>query len=97
MNYLLLVNLHISLYNLVHEVQNLFFPHFVLYSFVQIAATKLRDYVCVVFSGIDLMKSQDIRDFLELFEDLNLGFQKGPIDFVLEHLHINDFDCHRLL
>jgi hypothetical protein len=68
---LLLINLQISLDDLVHEMQTLVLCHFDFDFFIQVALAELGDYVSVVFGGINFVECQDIGDILEFFEYLN--------------------------
>ena len=91
-----LVNLQISLDDLIHEMKNLIVCWLVFNLFVQVTTTKFRNDVCVIFCCINLVKCEHVGDRFKFFKDVDLRLEKGSIDFILQHFHINDFDCHRL-
>ena len=94
MNNLLLINLQVSLNDLIHEMQDFIFVGFVFYLLIEIATTKFCNDVSVIFGSVNLMQCEYIGHSLELFKDIDLRFEQSSIDLVFEHLHIDDFYCH---
>ncbi len=75
MDDLFLVNLQVSLNDLVYEVAGLGLGEFLRDFLVEVTRAQLCDDVCVVFSCVYLVEFQYMGHVLNLLEDLNLGLK----------------------
>ena len=83
--------------DLLHKPTSLLLTQSFLDKFAQIRVTKLSDDVCVIFGGKHFIEVEDMRKPFELFENDYLALEQCLIDFIFEHLEIDDFDCHIFL
>lgn len=97
MNNLLLVNLQVSLNDLIHHFKHLLFTRLSLNLLVEVTGAELSDDVSVIFGGVNFMQCENIGYTLDFFKDFDLRFEESSVDLVFEHLHIDDFDSDRLL
>jgi len=79
---LLLIELKISLDNLIHAFENIILCHFLFYFFVEITGAKLSNDVSVIFCRINLVKCKNIRNRFKFFENLNFRIQKSSVDLI---------------
>ena len=88
--------IEVSRNDLLHEGDDLSFVEAFFDSFVEVRLTKLSDDVGIIFSGVYLVKCQDVIQRLQLFQHLNLALQQNFIDFVFKHSEIDNFDGNTL-
>lgn len=88
----LLVDLLVTEEELVHVVVDFRLGEGLLDFAAEVAFTKFRDDVGVVFGGVDFVEGEDMGHILHGFEDVDLRSEEGPVNFALEHLEIDDFD-----
>lgn len=83
-------------YDLLHVPTGLVLREPLLDDLAEIVIAELGDDIGIILGGEDIVEGEYMRHALEFLEHLNLTIEEDPVDVVLEHLEIDDLDCHWL-
>ena len=89
-----LLKLDIALDKLAHILEDFWLGKLLLDVFAEIRLAQLGDDVGIILGGEDIVEGEDIGDVLEFLQNFDFRVQEGAVDFILQHLEVDDLHCH---